>query len=141
MENPRRGPAHVCWKMSKLQSRLLHCSIVNREGWFQVYIAAPDDISRSGPSPRSPKSKLVSASWASEVFPSIPFSVDASSNYSVSSFFSLQFFQGLELAGPGDLHPALARPPLVEGRTADAVLAAQISRRHLGSPGERVKAC
>lgn len=39
---------------------------------------------------------------------------------------SLQFFQGLQLAGLGDLHAAKARPPLVGGLTADAVLAAQI---------------
>jgi hypothetical protein len=34
-----------------------------------------------------------------------------------------------ELAGVGDLHPAVARSPLVEGGIADAVLAAQLARR------------
>jgi hypothetical protein len=40
--------------------------------------------------------------------------------------------QFLEVAGVGDLHPAIARPPPVERRIADAVLPAQIARRKPG---------
>src|SRR6185437_14410256 len=45
----------------------------------------------------------------------------------------LDVIQSLELAGVGDLHPAIARSPLVEGGIADAVLAAQLARRQSGS--------
>ena len=44
-------------------------------------------------------------------------------------------FQALQLAGVGDLHPAIARPPLVERRIADAVLPTQVARRHPGGGG------
>ena len=44
-----------------------------------------------------------------------------------------QVLQGLEPAGVGDLHPAVARSPLVERRIADAVFAAQLTCRQPGS--------
>src|SRR4029077_20239487 len=47
--------------------------------------------------------------------------------------FAVLFLESLQLAGVGDLHPAITRPPLVKRRIADAVLAAQIARRQPGS--------
>jgi hypothetical protein len=58
-------------------------------------------------------------------FASISFSVEASSSVSASSFV----LERLQLARVRDLHPAEPGSPLVEGRIADAVLAAHIGRR------------
>src|SRR5581483_6378502 len=72
-----------------------------------------------------PRSQLVSASWASEVF-----SEHLLQRRRIEHRLGQKL---LELAGVGDLHPAVPRSPLVEGCVADPVLAAQLAYRQAGS--------
>ena len=64
-------------------------------------------------------------------FPSISRSVATSSIDSASSFFSLPvlLLERLQPLGVGHLHAAVLRPPRVERRVADPVLAAQLRSR------------
>src|SRR5436305_14701717 len=78
---------------------------------------------------RSPRSQHVSASWALEVF-----SEHLLQRRRIEHRLSQQLLElavlvleRLQLACVGDLHPAEARAPFVEGRIADAVLPAHIA--------------
>src|SRR5580698_9034798 len=82
-----------------------------------------------------PRSQRVGASWASEVFYEHLLERRRIQHRLRQQLLQLAVLvlQRLELAGIGDLHPTVARAPLVEGRIADAVLAAQLARRQSGS--------
>src|SRR6202050_1785121 len=82
-----------------------------------------------------PRSQLVSASWASEVFSEHLLERRRIKHRLRQELLQLAVLvlQRFELAGVGDLHPAIARSPLVEGGIADAVLATQLARRQSGS--------
>src|SRR5581483_5284222 len=81
-----------------------------------------------------PRSQLVSASWASEVFSEHLLERRRIEHRLRQKLLQLAVLvlKCLELAGIGDLHPAIAGSPLVEGRIADAVLAAQLACRQSG---------
>src|SRR6185312_1396698 len=81
---------------------------------------------------RSPRSRLSSASRASEVFSKHLFQ-----RRHIERRFRQQLLQlpvllleSLQLAGVRHLHPAILRTPVIKRRIADPMLAANIRRRH-----------
>src|ERR1700691_5094673 len=89
----------------------------------------------SSSSPEPPRSQLVSASWASEVVSEHLLERRRVEHRLRQELLQLAILvlQRLELAGVGDLHPAIARSPLVERGIADAIFATQLAGRQSGS--------
>src|SRR5205085_3966262 len=117
------------------------CEVLHRQTAL-THTDTSSDASRRGHRPAaasssslgSPRSQLVSASWALEVF-----SEHLLERRCIKHRLRQQLLQPavlilkcLQFAGVRDLHPAISRSPLLERRIADPVLPAQLPGRHAG---------